>query len=263
MTVDPRRLPGHHEGIGAPLLLVHGLGTGWRTWAPMLPRLARHHEVSAVDLPGFGQSPPVADPTVAELADALEEHLDALGWQRCHVSGNSLGGLLALELARRQRTLTVTAFAPMGMAVGWEAAWSLAVLRTTDLLADGLGGCWVAMAHAGPVRDTALGLMLARPREVEEELATHVTSSFAHASSSGAVLDRLPQQTTTARLGEITCPVTIAWGTEDRIMLPRQGPRFRRAMPHARLVRLRGLGHVPMIDGPDVCCDVLLATLAT
>lgn len=263
MTPETDRLPGRHEGSGPPLLLVHGLGTCWQTWAPTLSRLTRHHEVSAVDLPGSAGTPPLEDPTVAAFADALEAHLDALGWQRCHLAGNSLGGLLALELARRQRALTTTLFAPLGMAVGWEDAWWRGVFRVTFGLAGALGPWWVALSGRSSVRTPPLHLMVSRPRQLDETLATTVASSFARASCGRTVLERLDEETTIARLEEVSCPVTIAWGTRDRILVPRQGPRFRRAMPHARLVRLPGLGHVPMLDGPELCTEVVLATVAT
>src|SRR3954469_17571642 len=74
--------------------------SSWRRWKPLLPMLTDRHDVIAVDLPGFGTAPPLADrtPTAAGLADAVEAELDRLGLGRVHVAGNSLGGWIALEL---------------------------------------------------------------------------------------------------------------------------------------------------------------------
>ena len=92
---------------GEPLVLVHGIGHTWRGWKPMLPLLERNFDVLAPDLPGFGHSPPLppdrpAAPPEA-LADAVEHEMDAAGFQTAHVAGNSLGGWISLELARRGR----------------------------------------------------------------------------------------------------------------------------------------------------------------
>jgi pimeloyl-ACP methyl ester carboxylesterase len=60
----------------------------------------------------------------------------------------------------------------------------------------------------------------------------------------------------------IDVPVTIAWGTKDVLLLPRQGVRWARAVPGSRLVRLPGLGHTPMPDDPAVVVDVISRTAA-
>jgi pimeloyl-ACP methyl ester carboxylesterase len=56
----------------------------------------------------------------------------------------------------------------------------------------------------------------------------------------------------------IAVPVTIAWGDHDRLLLPRQAHRAQRAIPSARVVTLRGCGHVPMSDDPEQVVSVLL-----
>ena len=74
------------------------------------PRLAEHFDVLAVDLPGHGSSPMLPTrPTVESLGAAVAADLDAHGLDRVHVLGNSLGGRLALDLARRGRARSVVA----------------------------------------------------------------------------------------------------------------------------------------------------------
>src|SRR5215207_9063102 len=83
----------------------------------MLPRLEERFDVLAVDLPGFGRSeplPPGVDPTPEALAAAVEDEMRRAGFDRAHIAGNSLGGWIALELARRGRSRTVTAISPGG-----------------------------------------------------------------------------------------------------------------------------------------------------
>lgn len=76
-----------------PLLLVHGLGLSRRSWSPVRGTLEQRHDVLAVDLPGFGESPslPVGDtPTPARLADVLERELDRLGLTAPAVVGTQM-----------------------------------------------------------------------------------------------------------------------------------------------------------------------------
>src|SRR5918997_3218979 len=126
------RLDHHRGGSGEPLLLVHGVGHTWRAWRPMLPQLERRFEVLAVDLPGFGRSAPFPqgfDSTPDALADAVEDELGRAGFDTAHIAGNSLGGWIGLELARRGRARSVTAISPAGLQHGRERGWGAGVLR--------------------------------------------------------------------------------------------------------------------------------------
>lgn len=97
-------LAASRTGTGTCLLLLHGIGSARQDFATLLPLLAPDFDVLAVDLPGHGQSAPVSGrPTIGALADAVEADLDARGLGTVHVFGNSLGGRVALELARRGR----------------------------------------------------------------------------------------------------------------------------------------------------------------
>jgi len=92
------------HGHGPTLVLVHGLAHRQHAWDPVLPELTGHRRVVTVDLPGHGDSPalaPSADPVTA-IVDAADGMLDALtpDGARPHVAGNSLGGLVALQLAQ-------------------------------------------------------------------------------------------------------------------------------------------------------------------
>jgi pimeloyl-ACP methyl ester carboxylesterase len=118
----------HRAGSGDPLVLIHGIGSRWQMWEPVIDWLAARHEVIAIDLPGFGASPmppPGTAPGADSLASLLSAFLAQLGVERPHVAGNSLGGLIALELGRRGQTSSVAAVSPAGFANRAENAVAL------------------------------------------------------------------------------------------------------------------------------------------
>jgi pimeloyl-ACP methyl ester carboxylesterase len=128
----------HRQGTGEPLLLAHGIGSRWQVWLPVLERLAAERDVIAVDLPGFGASPPSPPGTpsgIASLTDALEGFLDDLGIDTAHVGGNSLGGSAALELAKRGRTRSATVLSPAGFYNDREWAFARTSLRLSVRIA--------------------------------------------------------------------------------------------------------------------------------
>ncbi|MDQ4040208.1 MAG: alpha/beta fold hydrolase, partial [Actinomycetota bacterium] len=120
-------------GSGEPLVLIHGIGSQRQVWGPVMDRLTPQREVVALDLPGFGDSPvaPDAELTPAGHARYVAALLDELGLKRPHVAGNSLGGGVALELARMGRARSATGLSPVGFWTERERAYSEAVLRTT------------------------------------------------------------------------------------------------------------------------------------
>ncbi|HUR86182.1 MAG TPA: alpha/beta fold hydrolase [Solirubrobacteraceae bacterium] len=94
----------HREGRGPPLVLLHGIGHHRQAWRPVIDRLAGEFDVIACDLPGFGWSdplPPGVDPAIPAYVGAFERWFGELGLECPHVAGNSMGGAIAPELARR------------------------------------------------------------------------------------------------------------------------------------------------------------------
>jgi len=97
----------HHTvtGAGRPLVLLHGIGMSHAVWNPVTPYLRESRTVISFDVAGFGATPPLpkrVPPTAANLVDALTHSLREIGLaDRVDVAGNSLGGAMALEAARR------------------------------------------------------------------------------------------------------------------------------------------------------------------
>ena len=112
----------YRAGEGEPLVLVHGFTATWRCWMPVVGELVPRFDVIAPTLHGHdgGPQPDRSDHahSLTHAADHLERLLDDLGVDDAHFAGNSMGGALSLELAKRGRARSVVAISPGG---GWNA----------------------------------------------------------------------------------------------------------------------------------------------
>jgi pimeloyl-ACP methyl ester carboxylesterase len=242
----------HRAGNGEPLLLLHGLGLTWRCWKPVLGALEALHDVIALDLPGFGEAPPRADgaPTVAALADDVEAELDRLGVDRPHVAGNSLGGWIALELARRGRARTVVALAPSGLEVPPERAYVISLNEAMRARARAAAPVAGALAANAVTRASLLAPMRTRPWRVPAEDAAAEIRAFGRAPGFQRTLRCTVAAQPARGLDEIDVAVRVCTGTRDVMLGLFTAPRFAAAIRAAELHRLPGCGHVPMADDP-------------
>lgn len=255
------RLAAERHGSGPPLVLLHGLGHRRQAWDPLLDSLTVHRTVITVDLPGHGESPPLAangQPAVTTIAAAVLAFFDHLGLDRPHVAGNSLGGALALIAGARGRAASVTALSPAGF---WARRWQFGYVRATFMSAQ-LAGSVVRPLVPALARNTAGrwlmdGAFVARPsRMPAEQAAADADAFFAARRAVRAVLaDRI--SFTEAMPPDV--PVTIAWGARDHLLPPSQARVASQHLPGARFVLLPGCGHVPMTDDPALVARVLLA----
>ena len=245
------------QGSGEPLVLLHGLGSELCVWQPVLGALAEAHDVIAVDLPGFGGSRPLPDhitPTPGALAVAVAGLLDALGIADAHVAGNSLGGWVALELARAGRARTVTGLCPAGL---WPAPL---IRRATPAQARGnrlarrLRFVIPVLLVSGRVRRAVLTSFVAHPERVPYSAARRMIGSDARATAYEATSAAM--RADNFRDAEaIGVPVTLAFGERDRLIRP-----ARPAIEGARVVVLPDCGHIPMWDDPRLVAEVVLST---
>jgi pimeloyl-ACP methyl ester carboxylesterase len=237
---------------GEPLVLLHPLGGDRRVWRPVLEHLERSRDVIAVDLPGFGDSPALADEQdPLALAAAVSGLLHDLGLDagRAHLAGNSLGGWVALEVALAGDAASVTAIAPAGL---WprslpakpEIARTIARLSRPALrgLVRSPGGRRVALLGS-----------VAHPDRVPADDAVALLEAYAGAPGFTGV-NRAMRAGTFTRLAEVGVPVTLVWPDRDRLVArPRSVPAG------VREIELRDAGHIPMWDDPRGVADALLA----
>jgi pimeloyl-ACP methyl ester carboxylesterase len=248
----------HRGGTGEPLVLVHGIGHTWRGWKPMLPLLEPRFDLLAVDLPGFGHSPPLppgTESTPEALADAVERAMDEAGFERAAVCGNSLGGWITLELARRGRATAAVAISPAGLQHAREKAWGRNVLLAMRWAARNAPAPeWLLRTRFGCTMFA--GPVVARPWRLDPGAFPEVLRLFANAPGFPATLPHTFEGQPKG-LREIEVPVLLLWGTRDPLLLPRQGKRFERLIPNAELRYLKGLGHTPMSDDPELLAEAI------
>jgi len=242
-------------------VLVHGLGHRRQTWDPVLPRLARRREVIALDLPGFGESPPLPageSYAVPTAMDRFAELFAELGLGAPHVAGSSLGAALALELGARALVSSVTALAPAGFWTPLERRWALTLLTTTRMSARVPDIVLRRVAADERVRTSMVQLLYAHPERQDPDAFLGDARAL---KASAGFAPMLAFGRTYACNAEPEVPTTVAWGTRDRP--PLQAARARRRLPRATHVALRGCGHVPMVDDPALVARVLLAGSAS
>ena len=255
----------YRAGSGEPVVLLHGFTATWRCWLPVLPELVARYDVFAPTLTGHDGGPESTPGMAHSLADAaghVEAQLDEVGIDTAHIVGNSMGGALALELAKRGRARSVVGLSPGG---GWELGdpegpriekFFRRQLKTTRATKKN-----VARVMKSPVgRRLALrdivrfGEQLAPSEAVAMALSslecTVVEDVFASIRSGDGLCKDLDQ---------IRVPTLIAWAEYDRILpMDKHAPRFRREIPGVTFRVLPNVGHVPMSDDPKLVGETIV-----
>jgi pimeloyl-ACP methyl ester carboxylesterase len=253
----------HRGGTGQPLLLLHGIGAIWRAWSPVLPYLEPYHDVIVPTLHGHAGGPALGSevaPSVQALADGIEEELNHLGLEKVHIAGNSLGGWIGIELARRGRARSLVLLSPAG---AWRSPrrirmtthgvrFSLGALARYSHRAD-------AIAKRRLLRWAMLAGQVAHPRHVpDESLVTYI-----HASGQSPVVDPLLRVLHLNAVDPLPVdrdyPVRLVWADRDRVLpFKHFGSPMLERLPGAELIRLSGVGHVPMSDDPAGVAKLIL-----
>ena len=222
-------------GEGPPVVLVHGLAGSWRWWEPVVEPLARRLRVHLLDLPGFGSArrEPFA------LADApayVRDFAEALGLERPHLVGHSLGGAVCARAA---------------------ALWPERVDRLLLAAPAGLLERRRALQYALPI---ASALRHASPRFLPVLAADALRAGVPTLYRAGTQL--LGDDGLRGELDRIAAPTLLVWGERDPLVPPQLAEEYERAIPHTRRVVLAGAGHVPMAERPREFADAALEFLA-
>jgi len=248
------------EGSGEPVVLLHGVTGSSKMWRRVVPLLAARHRVLVPTALGhLGGAVPSQRPTrIEHVIDDAERTLDELGLERAHLAGNSMGGWVALELAGRGRALSVCALSPAGAWEPGERGHASKLLART--IVDARRGRLLLplLAQFGwfrrwALRDNAVHGDQVAPSELMDLVDDLLGCEVAHDLL--ATDEQLRALTT-------SCPVTLAWSESDRLFpVAVNGARARALVPDARFLVLPDVGHVPMLDNPQLVADTILQTI--
>ena len=245
----------YRAGEGPPLVLVHGFTATWRCWLPLLAELVPHFDVLAPTLHGHDGGPEPESPahSIGEAADHFERLLDEQGIGEAHFAGNSMGGALSLELAKRGRALSVVAISPGG---GWadgdvrEVERIEKFFRRTRKLSIATQRYTPRIMARPGLRKLALRDVMTRGELVPPREAVALARSAIRCT----VVDEVLATVRSGRgrltdLDKVSCPTLVAWGDRDRILpIDRHARPFREDIPGSEFRILPGLGHTPMWD---------------
>lgn len=252
------------RGTGRPLVLLHGGGASASTWLPVIDRLAEHRRVIAFDIPGFGDTPlpPDVDFGMGWALGQLPVELARIGINEpVDIAGNSMGGLIALEAAKAGLARSVVGIAPAGL---WRHRMPLVLRSKFSIMSGGAAVLRhrrvMSLVQRVPgSRSLVLFMGVARPaampwRDIEDIVRyLHVSRP---ALLAGLAIVRRGYAFENGQ--DLAIPITIAFGTKDRLLLAK-GYRHPDELPsHTRWVTLPGCGHMPMWDNPALIARTIL-----
>ena len=250
------------RGSGKPLLLIHGIGSSHKSWNLIIDELAAHREVIAVDLPGFGKTPPLAgEISISTLADAVTDFLEENGLTGIDAVGSSMGARLVLELARRGGVLgVVISLDPGGFWEGWETHFFYYSVRFSAQLV-GQVQPFLPLLTGNPVTKTVLlAQFSARPWKVSNQMALSELRTFRPTPTFVELLDNLAygEKQQGAPANSISSPLVIGWGRQDYVCFPNQAKRAMNLFPDAQLHWFSNCGHFPQLDVPEETTQLIL-----
>jgi pimeloyl-ACP methyl ester carboxylesterase len=251
-----------HDGPrqAPPLVLIHGSGASGACWGPVAGAVACHQHVIRVDLPGCGQSPPPSSYDVAEQAGCVAMLLDDLGLRHVAVAGHSSGGYVATALAE-QRPDLVGSLVLISTGPGLDALLPQPfILRA--LLAPPLGPLlWPRRPDA--IIRKGISATAARPMDIPDDMVADLRNITYRAFRE--VLRRnaayVAERSVPERLADLDVPVLVIFGAADPRYEPSSARRYD-AVPNTRVEMLPGVGHLPILEAPEVTSQLLLGFTA-
>lgn len=245
-------------GSGPPVVLVGGLACERGAWFGFDRRLARELRVLTYDLRATGETTGSArDYSIPRLASDLLALLDALEWERPHVVGVSMGGMIAAELALSNPTrvdrLVLGCTHSGGGAIERPAPAVLAKLPELAQGADRFAEGFLELAHTPEFLATheALRLSMLQHRRAMPR------SRRVHTAQLGAIL----AHDVSTRLAGLRARTLIMTGDRDELVPPGNSSALAAQIRGARLLRLEDAGHAFWVEAPEIAAQAISAFL--
>ena len=259
MVIELAHDRGGPAGHGVPVVLLHAFPLERSMWTPVADRLAAAGVATVrPDLPGLGDSPlpDAGPPDLAVGADAVIALLDRLGVARAVVAGVSMGGYVALALARRHPE-RLAGIALIDTKAEADAEPARADRERVAVAVTGPEGT----AVLAPMLDVQLG---ATSRSGRPELVARVAADLAAARPPGVAWSQramAARPDATAELPAIAVPAAVVVGEEDGLTPPTGARTLAAALPDAVLTVVPRSGHLSPLEAPDAVAAALLALL--
>lgn len=244
-------------GEGPPLVLVHGLGGCWQNWLENIPHLSRRHRVIAVDLPGFGSSPPPPGPvdvnSLTHFVRAFCDQLD-LGPDTTLV-GHSMGGAIAADLAAISpgRFDKVVLVAAAGVSFARARHQPATLLGRIFNLVRPFTARYTRDAVLRPhLRRALFSGVIFRPQKMDREILFEIArGGGVNAPSFAEAFVSLMGHDGRAQLADIEMPTLVIWGMNDRIVPVTAALIHHQRIPDSRLEIFNHTGHMIMMERPQ------------
>jgi pimeloyl-ACP methyl ester carboxylesterase len=247
----------HEVGEGPPLLLLHGSGpgvTGWRNYRRNLPALSRHFRCLVLEFPGFGVSHDTDESPIVAGAGAVVRFLDGLGLRGVPVIGNSMGGVIAFQLALSHPDLfsRIVTIGGVGKNV-FSPSPGEGLVRLTDFVENPTREAlvlWLESMVFDPaiITDSLVEdrwAQATKPATLEASRRMYGRKATAERIRQAAESDRAPYW---AMLHRITVPTLLTWGRDDRVSPVDMALLPMRTIPRAELHVLPDCGHWAMLE---------------
>ncbi len=254
MTVVPDCIA---EGEGEVVLFLHGVGGGAASWRPQIARFSKDYCAAAWNMPGYGKSILTGGMSFPALAASLAALLDARGWDRVHLVGHSMGGMVAQEFAvtrqDRLRSLTLSATSPAFGRPDGDFQKKFVEARLAPLTNG------ATMADLG--RELVETMMSAGADPAGRRLACECMASVP-AETYRAAVECIVTFERRANLPDIRVPTLVLAGETDTNAPAPMMARMAEKIPGSRYVCLPGLGHLANLEDPAAFDAVLGEFLA-
>lgn len=196
--------------------------------------------------------------TIWDVVDESERYLDERGLDRPHLAGHSMGGFIALELARRGRAASVCAFSPGGLWSDDLRARTIGQVRRRLAMGRLTRPITPLLMKSPGMRRRALADATLHGDRLSYKRAIEITEQPLECTIIDDIFNNTDEHV--APMDPLRCPITIAWAEKDR-SLPVQlcGTIARDRLPRATFTILPGVPHTPTMDDPELVASTILA----
>jgi pimeloyl-ACP methyl ester carboxylesterase len=255
IRIDGMQVHYRDEGIGFPIVLLHGTAASLHTWDAWTEQLIKNYRVIRLDLPAFGLTGPnkSADYSIESYTRFLVQFLEKIKVDKFHLAGNSLGGNIAWNYAAEhpEKVAKLILIDASGLPTNkpQPAIFKMAKTPILNSLFLYLTPQFIIRKNIEQVYGNKL--------KVTDSLITRYHKMSLRTGNRKAFIDRakidfnLNKKSNLAKLKSVKSPTLLIWGAKDTWIPLENGKRMDSLLPNSKLVILKNSGHVPMEENPE------------